>query len=195
MDDWKVFSGVYEPREDSQLLVRVLEEQDFSGKTVLDLGTGTGIQAYTALKHGSDHVTAVDINRKALENARENILTDFLDERVEFVESDLFENISKQFDIILFNPPYVPGEEEIGTMEEKSWAGGKDGREVIDRFLEQVEDYLTSEGEVFLLQSSLNNNEKTLRLFEDYGFVAEIVAEEKVPWEKLVVIRAIRGSA
>lgn len=192
MDRWTVFDSVYPPREDSRLMVEVLEKHDFSGKHVLDMGTGTGILAYVALQQGAEAVTAVDVNPVALRNAMENIGESEVDvNRAVFVESDLFKKVSESFDVIVFNPPYVPGEEELGTEEEKAWRGGEQGREVTDRFIEKIGQHLVETGEVFLLQSSLNDVELTRDRFEDRGFTVEIVAEDKLPWEKLVVLHAV----
>lgn len=190
-ENWSVSDEVYPPREDSKLLASVLARQDFSGKRVLDMGTGSGIQAYTVVQQGAQRVTAVDVNPDALEDARENLERSGVDlDTVTFVESDLFEAVDDAFDVIVFNPPYVPGEKELGTREETSWAGGKEGREVIDRFLDGFDDHLGAEGQVFLLQSSLNDAEKTVNRFEEQGFAVEVVAEKKIPWEKLLVLCA-----
>lgn len=190
---WSVFDGVYPPREDSQLLVEVIEKQDFSGKTVMDMGTGSGILSYVALQQGAEHVCAVDVNGQALRNAMENIEnSEFPVNKMVFVESDLFQHIEERFEVILFNPPYVPGDAELDTAEERSWAGGEQGREIIDRFIERVTSYLTEEGEVFLLQSSLNDVEQTVDQFEDRGYDVAVVSTEKIPWERLVVIHARR---
>lgn len=191
--DWTVDDGVYEPREDSWLMVDVLDEQDFTGKHVLDVGTGSGILAYAAIQNDADRVTAVDINPAALANARTNLQAQDVDmERVQLVESDLFSNVTGPFDVILFNPPYVPGDPELDTMEERSWIGGKDGREVTDRFLDQFAAYLSAGGEVFLLQSSRNDIEQTIDRFQEQGYRAAAMVEKKVSWELLVVIHAYK---
>lgn len=191
--DWTVDDGVYEPREDSWLMVDVLDEQDFTGKHVLDVGTGSGILAYAAIQNDADRVTAVDINPAALANARTNLQAQDVDmERVQLVESDLFSNVTGPFDVILFNPPYVPGDPELDTMEERSWIGGKDGREVTDRFLDQFAAYLSAGGEVFLLQSSRNDIEQTIDRFQEQGYRAAVMVEKKVSWELLVVIHAYK---
>lgn len=186
-EDWHVAEGVYEPREDSLLLARVLTDQDLDGKTVLDVGTGSGIQAYIAAKHGAD-VTAIDVNPAALATAEQNLSSHGLD--ATFLSSDLFAAVSQRFNVIVFNPPYVPGGEELGTDEEQSWAGGEQGRDEIDRFLASFDEHLVPGGTVFLLQSSLNDIDTTLAAFRDTRCDAEVTASEKIPWERLVVIRA-----
>jgi release factor glutamine methyltransferase len=189
--DWTVDEGVYAPREDSRLMQGVLAEQDFSGGHVLDMGTGSGILAYTVMMNGASQVTAVDINPAAVANARENLQNhEVAMDRVRLVISDLFDAVEGTFDSIVFNPPYVPGQRELETMEERAWVGGDRGRAVTDRFLDVFTEYLADNGEVFLLQSSRNDVEQTLDRFEEQGVDAEVVAREKVSWEQLVVVHA-----
>lgn len=191
VEHWTVNDGVYEPREDSQLIISVLEAEDLSGKTVLDMGTGSGILAYTVLQKGAGAVTAVDVNPAALENAEENLRAHEVDmDKVTFMKSDMFDAVDGRSDIIMFNPPYIPSREELGTMEERAWQGGEDGRETIDQFLNQFSDYISDDGIVILLQSSLNGLDETQERFEEQGWEAEVVDDEKVSWERLVVFRA-----
>lgn len=189
-EHWQVPDGVYPPREDSLLLQQVLQEQDLSGEAVLDVGTGSGIQAYTAATQGAD-VTLVDINPDALAAARENLRNKGIPpERFTCVESDLFTDVSGTFDVIVFNPPYVPGGRELETAGEQAWQGGEDGRELIDRFLDAFPPYLADDGTVFLLQSSRNGREETVDRFRNQGYDATVVASEKIPWERLIVLAA-----
>ncbi|HPX77561.1 MAG TPA: methyltransferase, partial [Methanobacterium sp.] len=65
------------------------------------------------------------------------------------------------------------------------------GRKVIDRFLAQVKNHLNPGGKVQMVQSSLSDNEKTLKKFEELGFKASITAQEKGFFEEMVVITAV----
>lgn len=190
MQDWVTFDGVYEPREDSYLLLSALQDEELDGKRVCDMGTGTGILAAAAARQGAE-VTAVDVNPDALDNARHNL------ERagtgsVELVRSDLFADVNDVFDLITCNPPYVPGEPELETVEERAWTGGEKGRAVIDRFVDAVPHHLTETGVVLLLQSSKNGIDETMQRFQGKRMDARLVAEEKIPWERLVIIRAVK---
>ncbi len=172
---------VYSPGEDSFLLENFLEDLELEGKKVLDMGTGSGIQAIKAAEKGAD-VTAADINPEALEEARENASEKNVEERIDFVESDLFENIEGKFDLIVFNPPYLPGEEGVG--DEEIWRGGEKGIEVTERFLSRVEGYLGEEGECLVILSSLAEYNE---LVERNGL--ELVEEEKLWFENLYIAR------
>ncbi len=164
---------VYSPREDSYLLKSYIEEKDLEGKKLLDMGTGSGIQAVTAAEKGAD-VSAVDINPEAVETVRRKASEQDLD--IEVRESDLFENVDKKFDIIVFNPPYLPGKEGIG--DEEIWRGGNTGLEVTEKFLEKVDQYLEQKGEaVFILSSETDWS----YLKQDYGL--EIIESRKLWFE------------
>lgn len=80
---------------------------DIKEKKVLDLGTGCGIIALCAKKKGAKYVIGTDINPKAVQNARENLKTNFKNTKnIKFEISNLFENINEKFDIIVSNPPF-----------------------------------------------------------------------------------------
>ncbi|MDY6766055.1 MAG: HemK2/MTQ2 family protein methyltransferase [Candidatus Nanohaloarchaea archaeon] len=177
--------GVYRPRKDSFLLKEVVEEQPLAGRRVLDMGTGSGIIAATAAEQGAQ-VTAVDIDPAAVEHVRDR----FSDtDSVTAVTSDLFETVEDVFDLIAFNPPYVPSTPEEQEAE-RSWAGGEDGRETVDRFIEAAPDFLTPEGTVLLVQSTRNDIGTTRAAFQAAGMDAAVVVREQLHFEELVVLAA-----
>ncbi len=182
----KTHRDVYEPAEDSYLLAENIDAKP--GETVLDVGTGSGIQAIVAAKTAKS-VLAVDINPKAVKLATSNAELNGV-KNVEFRVSDLFENAGGRFDLIIFNPPYVPSYET--DLLGKAWAGGKDGREVIDRFLCEAGEHLTDEGRFLLLVSSLNKIDELGHEFKKQGFGFEAVAEKKLFFERLYVVKGRR---
>jgi release factor glutamine methyltransferase len=176
--------SVYEPAEDSFLLAENLEVCD--GDTVLDVGTGTGIIALTAAGKAGK-VLGVDLNPEAVKLAKINAGLNGI-VNTEFIESDLFSNVSGVYDLIAFNPPYLPVDEDgqIG----RAWSGGVNGNEVIESFINTVGDYLKPAGRVQLLASSLNDVNHVLHLFMEGGFNAEITARNKFFFEELYVLTA-----
>ena len=175
---------VYRPEEDSHLLSRHVERLVFG--RVLDMGTGSGIQAITAaLKEEVEAVVAVDINPKALIEAKSWANEAKVSDKIEFVTSDLFAEVSGIFDWILFNPPYLPSE---GTADEFSWAGGKDGTQVIKQFLSEAPGYLKKDGGILIFYSSYTNLDET-----DYNlYKVEILEEKNVFFETLYCVRLSR---
>ncbi|CAI1492417.1 Methylase of polypeptide chain release factors [Thermococcus nautili] len=178
--------NVYEPAEDTFLLAETLEVKP--GEMALDVGTGTGIIALLMARKAK-YVLGVDVNPKAVELARKNALLNGIG-NVEFCLSDLFENVSGRFDVITFNAPYLPGEPEEPI--DLALVGGETGREIIDRFIREVPDYLTKNGRVYLVQSSITGIEETLNLFREVGLRAEVVAKRHLFFEDIVVVQARR---
>ncbi len=181
--------SVYEPREDSFLLENAVVKYAF-GK-VLDLGTGSGIQAIAAAKKLEvESVVAVDINHQALKQAKANAVAAGIAGKIVFKESDLFSSLEgEKFDTITFNPPYLPvsEEENVGDIALES---GESGREFTERFLKEFEEHLNAGGIVLLLQSSISGWEKTKKDLESKGFAVEIVGRERFFFEEIVVLKA-----
>ena len=179
---------VYEPAEDTFLLAENLKVKERF--TALDIGTGTGIIALLMAKRAK-FVLGVDINPIAIEIARENARINGI-KNVEFRVSDLFENVKGRFDIITFNPPYLPGKtEELEGLIDLALIGGKSGREVLDRFIDQVKKYLTPKGIVQVVQSSITGIERTMEKFTRLGFKVEVTARKRYFFEEIVVITAM----
>ena len=190
--DLELIPEVYEPSDDSFLLMKYSKRLKGS---VLDVGCGSGIQALANAKNNPDNmVTGIDVNPKAVECSRHNAKLNGI-ENAEFLESDLFEKIpEREFDAIIFNPPYLPTskDEKLKGKINNAFDGGKDGRLVVDRFLMQFDGYLSPEGKLLLLQSSLNNLEKTKVMLEKKEFGVKILDEASFFFEKLYVIEAKR---
>jgi release factor glutamine methyltransferase len=183
---------VYEPAEDTFLLAEQLRvEKD---DTVLDMGTGCGIIAVLAAEKAKG-VVAVDINPYAIKCAINNAEMNGVKETVDFRLGDLFQPIklNEKFSLILFNAPYLPSEpNEEKNWIGKAWAGGPDGRKIIDQFLVGAPNFLANGGKIQLVQSSLSDMNKTLNAFEQIKFNGKVVAQAKVPFESLIMIEAKR---
>ena len=179
--------NVYIPAEDSYLLADNLEIK--KGQSVLEFGTGSGIVAMYASKL-TDKITVTDINFDACELARKNFEENKI-ENIEILFGNLFEPVkNRKFDVILFNTPYLPTEDGYVIDDTLNYAfdGGLNGRKVIDLFLNEVENYLNDGGIVQLIQSSLSDNDETLKRLDDLGFIAEIAKKEHYFFEDIVLI-------
>jgi HemK-related putative methylase len=146
---------IYQPAEDSFLLAKFVEKEIDKNKIieVLDMGSGSGIQAETAIKAGinSEGIILADINPDAIKILKKK----FPESKV--ILSDLFSKIpdSFKFNLIIFNPPYLPDNK---FDKESDTSGGKKGSEVINRFLKQAKKYLSEKGKILLITSSLTKN-------------------------------------
>ena len=179
--------NVYVPAEDSYLLAENLEVEN--GKSVLEIGTGSGIVAMYASKL-TDKVTATDINFDAIQLAESNFKANNID-NVELLFGNLFEPVKdRKFDVILFNTPYLPTEEGEVLEDNLNYAfdGGLNGRKVIDLFLNEVKNHLNDGGIVQLIQSSLSDNDETLNKLDELGFISEIAKKEHYFFEDIVLI-------
>ncbi len=124
---------------------------------ILDLCTGSGCIALAlAAKFPHGRVTAADIDEDALSLAAENARLTKLQERVTLLQSDLFENISGAFDLIVSNPPYIAAREVPGLSAEVQCEpklaldGGEDGLDIIRRIVSCAADYLNPRGTLAL---------------------------------------------
>ncbi|MGY0288341.1 MAG: HemK2/MTQ2 family protein methyltransferase [Candidatus Methanodesulfokora washburnensis] len=178
--------GIYKPAEDTLLLLDVLESVEVRGKA-LDMGTGSGAIAVYLAKKGFDPVIGVDINPASGIALRVNSTRNNVDNTL-FVNCDLFSAIRGKFNLIVFNPPYLP--EKRSGFENAAWAGGLPfGRSVIDKFLLDLNNHLSPGGEAYLLQTERNGIEKTLHLLERKGLRGDVIAESKLMFERLIVFK------
>ncbi|OED30770.1 methyltransferase [Methanosphaera sp. WGK6] len=179
---------VYPPAEDTFLLIDNLEV--YENEDVLEIGAGTGIVSIAA-SFIAENVTCVDINQHAIKCTEANVKLNNR-ENITVIHSDLFENITEKYDLIIFNTPYLPVTEEEHDDDDysKAWDGGIDGRQIIDKFLEQAHNYIKSNGRIQIVQSSLSDNEKTLNYLNTNGFEAKISASEHQFFEDITLITA-----
>ena len=185
--------NVYEPSEDTYLLISALETIVLKKSSkVLEVGCGTGIISIS-LSFKVTSVVACDINSYAVRLASSNVERNRCD-NVKVVESDLFSNVSGKFDMIVFNTPYLPqdSDEVVSGEINHAWDGGLDGRKVIDRFLLGVSSFLSDNGYIVFLESSLSYYEKYVKFIESEGFQVDVIGRQKLHFEELVVIRAVR---
>ncbi|MBU0929738.1 MAG: methyltransferase [Nanoarchaeota archaeon] len=150
---------MYEPAEDSFLLKKYVLE--YSKGKVLDIGCGSGILAEAALRKTKD-VLASDIDSKAVKHC--------LKKGINAIESNLFSNIKGKFDLIIFNPPYLPEDPDEPEDSKLITTGGKKGYELIERFLKSARIHMKKEGKILLVCSSLTGNVEKLFKRHKYKF-------------------------
>ncbi|XP_077370147.1 methyltransferase N6AMT1 isoform X2 [Festucalex cinctus] len=161
------FSEVYEPSEDSFLLIDALEKdaqtlQRLRPCVCVEVGSGSGVvSAFLASLLGPSACFCTDVNRAAAlctaETASRNDVA--LQPVVTDLVGSLLPRLSGLVDVLVFNPPYVvtPSSEVGGTGIEAAWAGGRRGREVTDRFLPLVSQLLSSRGLFYLVTIAENH--------------------------------------
>ncbi len=184
-------SEVYEPHDDTFLLARAVKARVGPGTRFLEVGCGAGVIAMTAARAGAD-VTATDANPFAVDLCRHNAKQNKL--RMDVVETDLLAGLDGPFDVIAFNPPYLPTDEEDRVTGPLNLAfdGGLDGNVVVLRFAEQVAALAPLPRELLIVHSSLSDPTPLRDRLGALGYAEEVVEEEKHFFEALWVRRFYR---
>ncbi len=175
-------SLIYGPAEDSYLMQGTLKKQIKSkdkSLEFLEIGCGSGILIKTLLdlKINPQNITATDINLEVIKYINNRF------PKVKIIASNLFSKLNGKFDIIIFNPPYLP-DDKFNKEDKESklvTTGGKSGSEIINQFLHQSKNYLNKCGKIFLLTSSLTKEINWL------NYKKKIVAKKKLFFEELFV--------
>lgn len=191
--DFKVTENTLIPRGDTENIVEevIATIEDSGYNTVLDMCTGTGAIAISVAHYTKAKVTASDISKKALEVARENAQN--LNADVNFIESDLFENINEKFDVIVSNPPYIESEVIPTLMEQvKDYEpmlaldGGKDGLDFYRNIINQANNYINQNG-CIVFEIGYNQGGQVKSLLENAGFVNINVKQDLAGLDRLVI--------
>ncbi|TFH49602.1 MAG: methyltransferase domain-containing protein [Methanothrix sp.] len=150
--------------------------------SVLEIGCGSGFISQE-LGPKVARLLATDINPHAVRAAKAR--------GIEVIRADLFRGIKGQFDLILFNAPYLPtrSEERTGQWIDYALDGGESGRQTVDRFIEDLAGHLPPGGRALLLISSLTGLTEVQETAKAAGLTAEVVADEGCFFERLYVLR------
>ena len=171
---------VYEPAEDTFQLLEAIEINQ--NKTVLEIGTGCGIIALECARMGSN-VICTDINPYAIDLTKHNFIKNRhkLKGNVEVRLEDIFSTIKKdeQYDVVIFNPPYLPTlvEDEASGSKWFNLAvnGGTDGLYLIRVFIRGLPKILSKNGRAYFIFSSLADRKKLNAYLIDAKLQAEVV--------------------
>ncbi len=169
---------IYEPQEDSFLLAAEVKKYA-QGKSVLDMGSGSGIQALTAIRAGACTVLAVDNDTHAIRHL--NSLG------VPTLRSNIFKKVSGTLDLIICNPPYLPEDTREDTESALATTGGTKGDEFILEFLRQAKKHLEKRGVILVVLSSLTPRKRISALLKKLHFKKELLASQAVFMETLEV--------
>ncbi len=189
----KVDERVLIPRPETELLVENSLKYIDEGKSVLDLCTGSGAIAIAVSKQSKARVTAIDISKDALELAKENAKANEAD--IEFIESDLFENLSdRKFDVIISNPPYIKKEDLASLQKEVkdfepmlALDGGKDGLAFYKKICKNAKDYLTEKG-VLIMECGFDQAQEIKEMLKGFSKVEIIKDYENIERIVLAVV-------
>lgn len=216
------YNHVYEPSEDSFILIDALELDLQSLKErepsiCLEIGSGSGIVITALAKYLQPACYfAVDINRYACNATARTSRANNVN--IDVINMDLLSSFkANSIDLLIFNPPYVPtptaltlnipeqqklyDDEADETFKSscedklliKSWAGGKDGCEIINRVINSLNQILAPNGIFYLLIIKDNNPDKIMKDLLDLGFQAVQVIDRKIRGEHLIVLKITKS--
>ena len=147
---------------------------DLKNLTILDMGTGTGVQAIQAVSQGAKKVVAVDISKEAVDCAKENVLMNHVADRVVVFQSDLFSNIDDEmmFDVVIGNLP-ITDYPMMGVAEATLY---DPNYEIHKRFLLDAKKHLTEKGIIVITHIDFNGQNDFIdfeKMLKEYGYGVE----------------------
>jgi release factor glutamine methyltransferase len=176
-----VLPGVFHPRSDSWLLARAATRQGLRpGARVLELFAGLA-----GARAARGHLTTVDVSRRAQLNAWLNGRLNGVPVRA--LRGDLLAPVAgERFDLILANPPYVPGPPPPASGPARGWDAGPDGRAVLDRICAAAPVHLAPGGTLLLVHSDVVGADATLHAYTARGLAADVAERERGPLGPLI---------
>lgn len=188
------------PRPDTEILVEeVINISNKANKVkILDMCTGSGIIAISLAKYiKNSEITAVDISSKALRIAKLNAKNNNVEEKITFIESDLFNNIVKEkYDIIVSNPPYIKNEviksldKEVQKEPYIALAGGEDGLEFYRKIINQGFEYLKFNG-YLCLEIGYDQKKEVIDIINSEEKYSETYAKKDLTGNDRIIIAKI----
>ena len=97
----------------------------------------------------------------------------------------MFENIKGKFDLIIFNPPYLPRDKREDEESALSTTGGKKGYEILERFINQLKPHLNKDGKALIVFSSLTKKKKVDSIIRNNKLNFKLLEEKKISNEVL----------
>lgn len=180
----RVPAGIFHPGVffSTPIFLDFLQNADLQGKSVLDVGTGSGALALLAAKRGA-RVTAIDIAPEAVETATANAKSNALDIRV--IESDLFENLpAGVFDVLLINPPYYP-RRPLDNAGFAFFAG--ENFEYFERLFAGLRAFTHPDSQIWMILSEDCDFDRIREIARKNGFDPGVIYERKTWGERFFV--------
>ena len=189
-----VYPGVFYPGFilSTRIFLRFIDRLEIEGKTLLELGAGSGILSLLAAQKGAK-VTSTDINPLAISNITDNMKRNKLD--LTIIQSDLFREIwQRPFDYILINPPFYP--KSPANFAQMAWYCGENF-EYFEDFFQHLNPFYGDETIVLMLLSEDCNIEKIKQIAAKHSFeLTEVHKKKKMgEWSIIFTINKIQSIA
>jgi release factor glutamine methyltransferase len=199
---------VYSPAEDTDLCCQSLlqwAKNAPSNPKILEIGFGPGtlslvLVSYLLKEKKEPSLLGIDLNPIAVDVARFNSKLNHLDRNAHFIEGDLFSPLLDKknktllqgpFDLIFFNPPYLPSDEIISSTNRQkiddAWDGGKKGDEITLTFLSQSLPYLHVQSQLIFISSSLVDQQQILAMLKQFKFTILQISKQHIFFEDILL--------
>ena len=193
--DFEVNEHVLIPRQDTEILVEEAMKHLHDGMRILDMCTGSGCILISLMHYSNDCTgVGVDISAEALQVAKTNtdkLLADKA-KRISFVESDLFEHVEGQFDLLVSNPPYICSEVIETLMPEvreheplSALDGAEDGLYFYRRIVAEADTFLVAGG-VLAFEIGYDQGCAVRDLLTDAGYLEVEVIKDYAGLDRVV---------
>lgn len=179
----KVNEEPYEPAEDTFLLINSLGE--YSCNSCLEIGIGKGYISKKLAK-SCKFLIGTDINLSAIKSVRKLLAEEYEKGIIELVCCSSASAINTSFDLIVFNPPYLPSDK----IDDYSIDGLKEGVEITKKFLKDSKRLLKSDGKIAFVISTLSNIDEIIKYTKSLGFSIKVKTKKKLFMEELIVFEA-----
>jgi len=168
--------------------VNITDTKEIKSIKILDMGSGSGIQAKTCRELGFNNVLAADINPEAIKELKK--------QKINVIHSDLFSKIDnkEKFNLIIFNPPYLPEDNDEPVDSKTATTAGKHGYELIIKFLKQAKTHLEKDGVILLLFSSLSKPNIIKEQAKQMNYKMKLLKRQKLFFEELFVYELYQSS-
>ena len=196
--DFFVQEGVLIPRPDTETLVEEIINicNNRTGLNILDIGTGSGAITISLAKYlDKSHVISADISDIALEIASKNAISNNVDERIDFIKSDVFSNVPKEekFDLIVSNPPYIRKADIDGLDRQvkdfepyNALEGGEDGLDFYRKITKESKAFLKNKG-ILAYEVGHDQAQDVSQIMQENGFEGIYTKCDLQGFERVVI--------
>ncbi len=176
--EYIVYPNVFSPKYflDSEFFAQNIPINN--GDEMLEIGCGTGVIAINSLFRGAAHVVAIDINKDAVANTKENAKLNKIENKIRILQGDIYSPLSAndKFDVIFWNVPFGYIEREAKSVLEKSIFDPH--YDSISRFIIEAKKYLKKEGRVIIGFSNVLGKAELLQdILKKANFKTKLVAQ------------------
>ncbi len=197
-DIYYVDENVLIPRPETELLVNAIFKHADKNTKILDIGTGSGcIPISLAKMLKSSRITTCDISEEALNIAKINAKALCPDYKINFIHSDLFENIKEKFDIIVSNPPYIDPsmqsdmqKEVTGFEPHGALFAENEGMLFYEKIIEKAPEFLYKNG-ILAFEMGINQSEKIKKLLAERAFSKIVIIPDFTFIDRVVLSKLL----